>query len=447
MDLSPLAQGNREGGADRGDIPGPIPARAGEPVKRSIHCARVRAYPRSRRGTYLPEVAASVDSGLSPLEQGNRRAGESLNHLVGPIPARAGEPRPTESAPRSERAYPRSRRGTCADDFCGSQMRGLSPLAQGNLPLLLARQRLAGPIPVRAGEPICRGVPLHPTRAYPRSRRGTDRTEHGYGGDPAYPRSSRGTRFTGREHISVKGLSPLAQGNHKLDQRVDVHAGPIPARAGEPRRNPRRWPGRRAYPRSRRGTGAVSVMNTSWPGLSPLAQGNPEERAALAEGKGPIPARAGEPQGRAANDSAHWAYPRSRRGTWLGSCHTGCSSGLSPLAQGNHSAGRFRLSRLGPIPARAGEPQADKRPANPGRAYPRSRRGTRRNRARDLQIWGLSPLAQGNRTEFPWRPGLGGPIPARAGEPACGVRCNSAARAYPRSRRGTGVVNRGPMKE
>ena len=92
--------------------------------------------------------------------------------------------------------------------------------------------------------------------------------------------------------------------------------------------------------------------------------------------------------------------------------------GLSPLARGNLDGEGITSSRMGPIPARAGEPHSTELPARLIRAYPRSRGGTAYREIMELAHEGLSPLARGNRQGFASRAACSGPIPARAGEPS-----------------------------
>ncbi len=174
-----------------------------------------------------------------------------------------------------DRAYPRSRGGTC--NLCGISLwqMGLSPLARGNLGGVDYLQERAGPIPARAGEPKLDGSALSLSWAYPRSRGGTS--------------------------------EPCGQWCHPC--------GPIPARAGEPaRRSPARsWCG--AYPRSRGGTDPRSERPLAGQGLSPLARGNRPPKRAATCWAGPIPARAGEPRRMTTRNISPGAYPRSRGGT------------------------------------------------------------------------------------------------------------------------------------
>ena len=214
-----------------------------------------------------------------------------------------------------------------------------------------------------------------------------------------------------------RGLSPLARGNHTNAQAVNFLFGPIPARAGEPRARGWRHVDGGAYPRSRGGTKISPGRHHSNQGLSPLARGNLCLSAGVKKPLGPIPARAGEPQPELLRADWCRAYPRSRGGTRRCPLNPAPRSGLSPLARGNHLIGSSGTGDKGPIPARAGEPALITcRTRCPG-AYPRSRGGTTAQTANGRRNRGLSPLARGNRNES-WSPVvMQGPIPARAGEP------------------------------
>ena len=131
----------------------------------------------------------------------------------------------------------------------------------------------------------------------------------------AYPRS-RGATVEGEDTPrQMKGLSPLARGNHLGDHFFGLPQGPIPARAGQPW-----WPGRcsdgaRAYPRSRGATVKTIRNNHQLRGLSPLARGNQLIYGDLLGVVGPIPARAGQPGGELGLGAGDGAYPRSRGAT------------------------------------------------------------------------------------------------------------------------------------
>ena len=234
-----------------------------------------------------------------------------------------------------------------------------------------------------------------------------------------------------------EGLSPLARGNPGGAINAGTGVGPIPARAGEP------WTARtlpsssKAYPRSRGGTGAGAGACTCVGGLSPLARGNRSSPVCTRSAAGPIPARAGEPHGRVCLLLTARAYPRSRGGTAIRHAAGSGAQGLSPLARGNHAAQGLAGLAVGPIPARAGEPHRGARLPAAQWAYPRSRGGTEHLGGYLGHHPGLSPLARGNHRHVPRLIARAGPIPARAGEPACSTGCWVPTRAYPRSRGGT----------
>ena len=134
---------------------------------------------------------------------------------------------------------------------------------------------------------------------------------------------------------------------------------------------------------------------------------------------GAIPARAGEPLACALRPAPVRAYPRSRGGTCDTRAPPPRPEGLSPLARGNLLVSFVLAARIGPIPARAGEPGAARRGPNTSWAYPRSRGGTVKGFISSSKDRGLSPLARGNPTRIDRNLFSSGPIPARAGEPSC----------------------------
>ena len=74
----------------------------------------------------LPQV------GLSPLARGNHLEPVVFYLGLGPIPARAGEPLKKRSRSSGMGAYPRSRGGTSIHCSTQNEYQGLSPLARGN---------------------------------------------------------------------------------------------------------------------------------------------------------------------------------------------------------------------------------------------------------------------------------------------------------------------------
>ena len=171
--LSPLARGNLMGSHPAESTPGPIPARAGEPPPMDKPSRVPWAYPRSRGGTRHGGHADLLHQGLSPLARGNPLSNTPTTCPPGPIPARAGEPLLGLRVLYWGRAYPRSRGGTIGFPFTSDISKGLSPLARGNQTYSPTQLRYTGPIPARAGEPHTQRIASFSYRAYPRSRGGT----------------------------------------------------------------------------------------------------------------------------------------------------------------------------------------------------------------------------------------------------------------------------------
>ena len=130
-----------------------------------------------------------------------------------------------------------------------------------------------------------------------------------------------------------------------------------------------------------------------------------------------IPACAGEPPSGDVCAAGEKVYPRVCGGTNpLGPAPL-YLSGLSPRVRGNPPAG----APVGPagrsIPACAGEPQQQPRPAAGAAVYPRVCGGTYVRQRRVRPTWGLSPRVRGNPTLTELRAIAWGSIPACAGEP------------------------------
>ncbi len=197
---------------------------------------------------------------------------------------------------------------------------------------------------------------------------------------------------------------------------------------------------RRAYPRSRGATETTPEQDKPEPGLSPLARGNLLNAERGVVHPGPIPARAGQPRADRLVGQTEGAYPRSRGATSRMAISSSRVHGLSPLARGNHPMTTHHTLGSGPIPARAGQPQSSARARCRLGAYPRSRGATRSTRTKKEAATGLSPLARGNRRPLALPVVLPGPIPARAGQPRLAARRPVVARAYPRSRGATAIA-------
>ena len=187
----------------------------------------------------------------------------------------------------------------------------------------------------------------------------------------------------------------------------------------------------------RGGTTANALKGEPDEGLSPLARGNLVAAAGAASVLGSIPACAGEPPKTRRQKHGPRVYPRLRGGTARHGQRRSFLWGLSPLARGNRELQALELFDQGSIPACAGEPQRPARRCGPRRVYPRLRGGTSASRPHQRPFSGLSPLARGNRSRS--RPTCHWirSIPACAGEPNGSRLIQTPQGVYPRLRGGT----------
>ena len=197
---------------------GSIPARAGEPTFSRVCREAKGVYPRACGGTPSGLLSRMVDQGLSPRVRGNRFQSFDSALQGGSIPARAGEPKGQCITGVLEGVYPRACGGTNQGDKDLEQCRGLSPRVRGNRLGLGVAPVPDGSIPARAGEP------WHSMR---------HQDDQG-----VYPRACGGTQRPPAPVVVDEGLSPRVRGN-RLGRIVPFDKlGSIPARAGEPRRDP-----------------------------------------------------------------------------------------------------------------------------------------------------------------------------------------------------------------
>ena len=300
---------------------------------------------------------------------------------------------------------------------CTPRMAGLSPRVRGNRDRVYVKSLTRGSIPACAGEP----QRLQPNRSL----------------FQVYPRVCGGTQQTAGRNLYHLGLSPRVRGNLARTWRASWARRSIPACAGEPVGFPSPYEGNRVYPRVCGGTDSRSTPLQTPPGLSPRVRGNRQRLRRRTDGRGSIPACAGEP----AVSMAAWmrasVYPRVCGGTYYITIKICCQAGLSPRVRGNRNVDLPRTVGIGSIPACAGEPRTPGALASRSRVYPRVCGGTRCAAPSLVGLWGLSPRVRGNRNRHIVTYVAVGSIPACAGEPLrCGSRCR-LARVYPRVCGGT----------
>ena len=176
-----------------------------------------------------------------------------------------------------------------------------------------------------------------------------------------YPRPRGGTPLVGLPFSGYPGLSPPTRGNPLLKRAVNEHPRSIPAHAGEPADRFLFGGIVRVYPRPRGGTSFANRQPLRLGGLSPPTRGNPGQWRVTARLTGSIPAHAGEPPNANIDSKSSEVYPRPRGGTIFISDTTCKRCGLSPPTRGNRARRATGGQGRGSIPAHAGEPAARRR--------------------------------------------------------------------------------------
>ena len=275
--------------------------------------------------------------GLSPRVRGNRSV-PPLSSLSGrSIPACAGEPSTIENARRLAQVYPRVCGGTWVKYDDNGSYHGLSPRVRGNPRGVGNVVDSHKSIPACAGEPLSFSFFFYILMVYPRVCGGTE---------PMYRIPKR-----------AMGLSPRVRGNRTWLAVPPVETWSIPACAGEPDESPAVSGLYQVYPRVCGGTGAIGLGVWGVGGLSPRVRGNPDKDWATPKKPGSIPACAGEPAcGRRVAPGVR-VYPRVCGGTPCRPWPRPLFTGLSPRVRGNPNTPVVASSKMGSIPACAGEPK------------------------------------------------------------------------------------------
>ena len=313
--LSPRVRGNHLGNAGRCDVPGSIPACAGEPTSSTLPSSGWRVYPRVCGGTIVYICAGGIVSGLSPRVRGNHVGRTGVVNHYRSIPACAGEPVLVGDVLYQHRVYPRVCGGTYQCAGPGPGREGLSPRVRGNQRNIERGELYEGSIPACAGEP--NGVVgVNVVNA-------------------VYPRVCGGTAVGRRARQRAGGLSPRVRGNPLLVNVDPARQGSIPACAGEPSLPARRRKSWTVYPRVCGGTLDRHRRNDGDDGLSPRVRGNRFQRRRSWRRRRSIPACAGEPPRAWKGSRTPGVYPRVCGGTLAVATGGFRLMGLSPRVRGN----------------------------------------------------------------------------------------------------------------
>ena len=211
---SPRARGILAARARAVHILGSIPASAGNPHRHQIHLSLSRVHPRERGESLGRRPLRLHETGPSPRARGIPRRGRRRRRWPRSIPASAGNPPRRRWSCCGNWVHPRER-GESWLIFAHSVVHyGPSPRARGIPSAAHGRRGRAGSIPASAGNPMIRAASRTTYTVHPRER---------------------GESVTTLRRIGISwGPSPRARGIHLQAAEPREKVGSIPASAGNP---------------------------------------------------------------------------------------------------------------------------------------------------------------------------------------------------------------------
>ena len=189
-----------------------IPARAGEPLPAGLYAGGQPVYPRACGGTGPVPWEVRHQEGLSPRVRGNLAVILGTGGVVWSIPARAGEPLRRSRCSAVDRVYPRACGGTMDTAAVTPPMPGLSPRVRGNLEHQPEDGPYRRSIPARAGEPFGDGALRAAVRVYPRACGGTVCTNKEHYMEKGLSPRVRGNLIGERQRVGEYGSIPARAG-------------------------------------------------------------------------------------------------------------------------------------------------------------------------------------------------------------------------------------------
>ena len=258
-----------------------------------------------------------------------------MSVIEGWIPAGAGETSRRPGGQRRGRVDPRGCGGDASRRFCASLFGGGSPRVRGRQARTGRRRCGRGWIPAGAGETR--------TAAPPGRRRRVD------------PRGCGGDITDALLPVLARGGSPRVRGRRRDPPGVWRRAGWIPAGAGETADPEPSAALRGVDPRGCGGDGRRGRRRRATTGGSPRVRGRQFDRAYPQQGRGWIPAGAGETLAAANSQRNARVDPRGCGGDCVEMSALLAYEGGSPRVRGRPRADDPGHLRRGWIPAGAGE--------------------------------------------------------------------------------------------
>ena len=216
--------------------------------------------------------------------------------------------------------------------------------------------------------------------------------------------------------IGVQGLSPRGRGKLLRWRKIRQGKGSIPAWAGETLKVLLAYAARRVYPRVGGGNCRLRTQRQIHRGLSPRGRGKPGSEFRIMASYRSIPAWAGETGVPAGRRYHQQVYPCVGGGNLIVFPLHHSIEGLSPRGRGKHAAPASRRIEARSIPAWAGETLQAYIPPNATKVYPRVGGGNILYPYKRLVNTGLSPRGRGKLILLYHRFGVYRSIPAWAGE-------------------------------
>ena len=207
-------RGSLRGNVVAGRLERSIPACAGQPEHSATAPVRSGVYPRVCGAAVARHTDAEKEIGLSPRVRGSRHTEVVSNAGSGSIPACAGQPSTSSRVISLTGVYPRVC-GAAKPSQCRlCRAQGLSPRVRGSLLQKEWDEWQKGSIPACAGQPAPDIATCAPCTVY--------------------PRVCGAAVLTGPSQLARCGLSPRVRGSPLPYQLCVWQRGSIPACAGQP---------------------------------------------------------------------------------------------------------------------------------------------------------------------------------------------------------------------